>query len=1303
MPQDQFFGALHGGPGKEGDSGADYQIGQDECIEHDTSGGPTAGSMALVTGVGIDTIANRLWVSQAAERGRVSIWNSAAPPSSSNADAFISARGPDRVGWAQLPGDLTVPTSGDLTYTGTVPNSTGSTSARGHVVRDPLSPSVWMPDGRRIVRLPDDSGTDQVFDSVVLGRTDLAGGIPGSSDAYGIFTAIDIAQRCLGGSAVGTPCTSDAACAGGGTCKVELAATDLCGMVGGACTWSGRVMVWTDLEAVTAGQAADLLLAVGGQPQGVAFVPTTGDLLVTDSTSCSLKAYTKSFGASTSPYAVVGGCGAGPSNVTMSSWVNGVSVSDNGLSIAVADTWYHRVLKWTGPVLTSGQHAAAVIGQPNFTTSTLGASSSTTESIVCDRFNGPYDVRYAPGDYLWVADTYNRRVLRFGPQFGNNEASDLLLGQSDCRDSYNLGATNWSYSSGNFAGLATFPNGAGYGVVICDSADNRCLVYEDYLGAKGRGPADAVIGQADFSGRVANRRGTPTLATLSSPGVPAIDQTTRALFIPDTGNNRVLRFAPNGSPPYYSTGMSALQPPLGGACNQTSTGLCSPIAAVIDPEHNLLVTDKLNGRLVFYCLVAGTHDGLCTSGNSGDAVGDAVYGQSAFGVTRAVACASPSSTTLCTPGAPAFITISDQLYLLVPDTSLYQSGGRVLGWSYPSPATAPVKIWGVRHDAYNVYDSGGIWRGAGTDCSRTGDEQAGTVLADLCDWSYAPWGGAPPRSIAVAPDGVTFYVGRAPGVVEFKTTSGRATRIFGNHWDHSFSFSGTGYVMGEWNGNWDMVGVAFMPNGHLWAVAGGVEGSAGALYGLLSPEATFTPTPIPGVTNSPTPTVTATFTPLPTYTPNPTPGTSNDCCQCYPGMSACGPPYLTGQCNPDPQMHCALVYDASCNGGTGSCVAHTVTPTPTRTMTGTTPTATPTPTSTASATATGPVAQTTLRVGRAAAYVGQTGIVIPIITTAAITVGSADVVLTFDPAVLQAVSCSSTTLSSFAYAVDNGSGAVTTASTSESGDSLGAGVELFHCTLDVRSNAARGPSVLGLRDADGVAPDDLAGVSPPSPPPPIPYTIAPGSVLVGAGDIACSGPISAIDASVLLCRFVGNCQDSDFPPPCNDPALRVQLSDWDCSGTLTPIDASITLAIVVGRIHFDDTPLVQGCSGGGGAASTFPARGAVAELIRFVAQRGAAPATQMSTRIFLPLPRVSSAWERVGVRAFYTRREYDSASSLHPHPRPLPRGKNARAREQRTSARDLRATRSNTRFVNQRGSSGSRRQPPPMVTRQGGH
>jgi len=296
---------------------------------------------------------------------------------------------------------------------------------------------------------------------------------------------------------------------------------------------------------------------------------------------------------------------------------------------------------------------------------------------------------------------------------------------------------------------------------------------------------------------------------------------------------------------------------------------------------------------------------------------------------------------------------------------------------------------------------------------------------------------------------------------------------------------------------------------------------------------------------------------------------------------------------------CTCGVGPACGAGQACVNSACITSTPTATPTET-PTSTQTPTVTGTATASPTYVQsptptptpawgTTLRVGRAAAHAGKTGVVIPVTTSQAITVGSTDVVLTFDPAVLQGESCSSMLLSSFDAFVDNNAGEIHTASASGGGDSLGAGAELFRCVFDVRSDAPRGPSIIGIRDGDGVPPDDLGGVPPPIPAPAILYNVDAGRVLVGAGEIACGGPMSALDASVLLCRFVGRCHDSDFPPPCNDPALRVKLSDWDCSGALTPIDASITLAMVVGRIHFEDTPLVQGCGGGGGGggASVF--------------------------------------------------------------------------------------------------------------------
>jgi hypothetical protein len=76
------------------------------------------------------------------------------------------------------------------------------------------------------------------------------------------------------------------------------------------------------------------------------------------------------------------------------------------------------------------------------------------------------------------------------------------------------------------------------------------------------------------------------------------------------------------------------------------------------------------------------------------------------------------------------------------------------------------------------------------------------------------------------------------------------------------------------------------------------------------------------------------------------------------------------------------------------------------------------------------------------------------------------------------------------------------------------------------------------------------------------------------GDVDCDGNLTPIDAAVLLGLFVGSVQNSDLPPPCDDPAHRLAVSDWDLSGTLNPIDASVTLAVFVGSIDpFCGTPL----------------------------------------------------------------------------------------------------------------------------------
>ncbi len=138
-------------------------------------------------------------------------------------------------------------------------------------------------------------------------------------------------------------------------------------------------------------------------------------------------------------------------------------------------------------------------------------------------------------------------------------------------------------------------------------------------------------------------------------------------------------------------------------------------------------------------------------------------------------------------------------------------------------------------------------------------------------------------------------------------------------------------------------------------------------------------------------------------------------------------------------------------------------------------------------------ADTTLIVGTAAAVPGQTGIAIDVTTELPLTVGATDLVLTFDPTVLEAKSAASASLSAFTEFLDNTAGRVVTASASSSGDSLAAGETLITVVFDVRPDAPGGIHSIGLSDHDGV-PNDLAGVSPPIPAPAIHFAVVEGAI-----------------------------------------------------------------------------------------------------------------------------------------------------------------------------------------------------------------
>ncbi|TFY96685.1 NHL repeat-containing protein [Ramlibacter humi] len=81
------------------------------------------------------------------------------------------------------------------------------------------------------------------------------------------------------------------------------------------------------------------------------------------------------------------------------------SVLVNGEQLLVADSDNHRVLVWNTFPATNFKPADAVIGQPSFTSNTLGAASAST-------FHGPAGMALYR-DQLLVVDEQNNRVLAF--------------------------------------------------------------------------------------------------------------------------------------------------------------------------------------------------------------------------------------------------------------------------------------------------------------------------------------------------------------------------------------------------------------------------------------------------------------------------------------------------------------------------------------------------------------------------------------------------------------------------------------------------------------------------------------------------------------------------------------------------------------------------------------------------------------------------------------------------------------------------------------------------------------------------
>src|SRR5205823_7625285 len=184
-----------------------------------------------------------------------------------------------------------------------------------------------------------------------------------------------------------------------------------------------------------------------------------------------------------------------------------LSVSSGGLfaigdAIGVVDTVNSRVLvfppveQWTPS--TTFQAATEVAGQPDFTSGTSNRAQPTAGS---DRLSGPGAAAFY-GSELYVADSFNNRVIVFPQSNGSFSPATRILGQ----DLMNLSAPNlvegrefaFSGSGSVDAGLAVDLTSNPPHLYVADTYNNRILGFSDLRNVKSGAKADLIIGQPDF-------------------------------------------------------------------------------------------------------------------------------------------------------------------------------------------------------------------------------------------------------------------------------------------------------------------------------------------------------------------------------------------------------------------------------------------------------------------------------------------------------------------------------------------------------------------------------------------------------------------------------------------------------------------------------------------------------------------------------------------------------------------------------------------------------------------------------------
>jgi uncharacterized protein (TIGR03437 family) len=374
----------------------------------------------------------------------------------------------------------------------------------------------------------------------------------------------------------------------------------------------------------------------------------------------------------------------------------GLAVDAVSGALYISDSGNHRVLAWrSARGFTNGAAADLVIGQRDrFSTNPQGPATQTSGGLTRP---GALAVR---DQNLYVLDAGNNRVLRFPNPFAQtDQIPDLVIGQTNFT-SRTPGLSERLLNLGAFAGGLAFD--AGGNLYVADTANRRVLRFragDVGAGARNGPAADVVLGQVDFnSNATLPASGLQVKDRLALPGALAFDSRGR-LYVADFesataprlgGLNRVLVFeAP------FTTGKAAAR--IAGVIadrvdtlTANKTLFAVPQGIAILPNDQLAVADSLSNRILIFPAWPWPEESNATFSPAAAQVA----GQTDFEKRQSNAGqAAPTAATLSFPTAMAAVGGE----LLVADTGNnrvlafsppYQSASRVLGqldFSYDGP------------------------------------------------------------------------------------------------------------------------------------------------------------------------------------------------------------------------------------------------------------------------------------------------------------------------------------------------------------------------------------------------------------------------------------------------------------------------------------------------------------------------------------------------------------------------------------------------------------------------------------------